>query len=284
MNVNSQDPSAHLNQPARRTKKWPTPEKLLLSAYIVLTIVFLMTPILIVVFVSFTSSSFIAFPIKSYSLRWYVRIWEYRPFLDSMIVSGELAVASALLGTILGVPAALVVGRINSPLATTISVFLLAPISTPAVVLGFAMLYYLSALSLGTSFLALLIAHTVIAIPYISRTVLSVYRALGPDLEEAGAVLGASRWSVLWHITLPLIRPGVFAGAVFALLISLDNLPISFFFGSASTNTLPVVMLSYMQNQFDPSIAAVATVQTLISMAILLIVNRMVRLTQFNSV
>src|ERR1019366_7430481 len=130
-------------------------------------------------------------------------------------------------------------------------------ISIPAIVLGFALLYFLSALALGVSFTALLIAHTVIAIPYVSRTVLSVYRAVAPDLEETAAILGANRWQTLFHVTLPIIRPGIFAGALFAVLISLDNLPISFFFGSSTTNTLPVVMLSYLQNQFDPSVAAI---------------------------
>jgi putative spermidine/putrescine transport system permease protein len=112
-----------------------------------------------------------------------------------------------------------------------------------------------------------------VAVPYISRTVLAVYRSIPPDFEEAAAILGASRSQTLRHVTLPLIRPGIFAGSLFALLISLDNLPLSFFFGSSTTNTLPVVMLSYMQNQFDPSIAAIATVQMLIAITALLVVN-----------
>ena len=134
--------------------------------------------------------------------------------------------------------------------------FLLAPLSMPMIVLGLALLYYLSALGFGISFASLLIAHTVISIPYIVRTVVGVYRGLGPDYEEAAAILGADRWNILRHVTLPLIRPGIFAGSLFAFLISFDNLPISYFFGSATTNTLPVVMLSYLESQFDPSIAA----------------------------
>jgi putative spermidine/putrescine transport system permease protein len=188
-------------------------------------------------------------------------------------VSIQIAVGSAVLGAILGVPAALWAARSRSSFATFVSNFLLAPISVPAIVLGFSLLYLLSALSLGVSFIALLITHTVVAVPYISRTVLAVYRSIPPDFEEAAAILGASRSQTLRHVTLPLIRPGIFAGSLFALLISLDNLPLSFFFGSSTTNTLPVVMLSYMQNQFDPSIAAIATVQMLIAITALLVVN-----------
>ena len=178
-----------------------------------------------------------------------------------------------LLGAMLGVPAALWAARSPSAAANIVSTFLLAPISVPAIVLGFSLLYMLSALALGVSFTSLLITHTVVSIPYIARTVLAVYRAVPPDFEEAAAVLGASRLKTFWYVTMPMIRPGIFAGGMFAVLISLDNLPLSFFFGSSTTNTLPVVMLSYMQNQFDPSIAAISTIQMLIAVVALLVVN-----------
>jgi putative spermidine/putrescine transport system permease protein len=258
--------------PARRRSR-PDYAAIVLGVYVGLFMVFLLVPILVVVAVSFSSASFIVFPLPGISLKWYARILEYRPFIDSLVVSIQIAVGSAVLGAILGVPAALWAARSRSSFATFVSNFLLAPISVPAIVLGFSLLYLLSALSLGVSFVALLITHTVVAVPYISRTVLAVYRSIPPDFEEAAAILGASRWQTLRHVTLPLIRPGIFAGSLFALLISLDNLPLSFFFGSSTTNTLPVVMLSYMQNQFDPSIAAIATVQMLIAITALLVVN-----------
>jgi len=258
-------------------------EKSMLGIYVALFVLFIMGPIVLVVVVSFTSASFIAFPIEGYSLRWYHRIIEYRPFLDSLLVSMKLAAISAMLGVLVGVPGALALARSRSRLASTLSTFLLAPISIPAVVLGFSLLYYLSALIQGVSFLSLVIAHTVLAIPYITRTVLAVYRSMSPDLEEAAAVLGGNRWQVLRYVTLPQVKPGIFAGAVFAILTSLDNLPISFFFGTATTNTLPVVMLSYMQNQFDPSIAAISTVQMMISVLVLLLVNRYYGIAKLNA-
>ncbi len=150
---------------------------------------------------------------------------------------------------------------------------MLAPISIPAILLGFSLLYLLSAMISGISFLSLLITHTVVAIPYVSRTVLAVYRALPPDHEEVAALLGASPLRVFFTITLPLVRPGIFAGALFSVLVSFDNLPLSLFLSGPSTTTLPVVMLSYMQNQFDPSIAAIATIQMLIAVVALAVVN-----------
>jgi len=261
-----------LSAPARRRPRKDL-AAFALGAYSVLFMVFLLTPIVAVVLVSFSASSFISFPIESWTLRWYERIFEYKPFMSSLLVSLEIAFGSAVLGALIGVPAALVVARSKTPLGSFIANLLLAPISIPAIVLGFSLLFFLSAVSIGISFFALLVTHTVIAVPYISRTTLAVYRALPPDLEEAAAILGASRWQTLRMTTLPLIRPGIFAGGLFSFLISLDNLPVSFFFGTANTNTLPVVMLSYMQNQFDPSIAAMSAVQMLIAVVMLLIVE-----------
>jgi putative spermidine/putrescine transport system permease protein len=254
-----------------------------LALYVLLFLGFIAAPIVSVVVVSFSTASFIAFPIPGFTLRWYWRILEYKPFIDALIVSGEVAVLSTLFGTVLGVLAALALARSRTAAAAIVSNLLLAPVTVPAIVLGLALLYFLSSLSLGISFTALLIAHTVAGIPYIVRTVLSVYRSIPPDLEEAAAILGASRWQTLIHTTLPLVRPGVFAGGLFAILTSLDNLPLSFFFGSASTNTLPVVMLSYMENQFDPSIAAISTVQMLIAIVVLLIADRVYGIEKLTS-
>lgn len=245
-----------------------------LAAYVVGFAMFILAPIVSVVAVSFSTASFIVFPVPGYGLRWYWRIVEYRPFIDAMVVSAELAVCSAVGAAVLGVPAALALARSRGAVAAMLANLLLAPVSVPAIVLGFALLYFLSALGLGISFASLVVAHTVASIPYLVRTVLATYRAVPGQLEEAASILGASRWQVLWFTTLPLVRPGIFAGALFAVLTSLDNLPLSFFFGGARTNTLPVVMLSYMENQFDPSIAAVSVVQMAVALGALLVLDR----------
>ncbi|MGY2049739.1 ABC transporter permease [Methylobacterium sp. JK268] len=265
-------PDTTLPPPRRRRR--PNLAAWALGAYVLVFLAFIVAPIAAVVAVSFSSASFITFPIPGYTLRWYWRILEYQPFLDGLLVSIEVALGSTVLAALLGVPAALALARARGPWPALIATLLLAPITVPAIVLGLALLYFLASLSLGLSLAALLIAHTVAGIPYVTRTVLAVYRSLPPDLEEASAVLGATRWQTFRYTTLPLVRPGIFAGGLFAILTSLDNLPLSFFFGSANTNTLPVVMLSYMENQFDPSIAAVSTVQMLIAVVALLVTDR----------
>jgi putative spermidine/putrescine transport system permease protein len=253
-----------------------------LKGFVALFIVFMLAPIVVVVVVSFSAQGFVSFPVRAFSLRWYHRIVEYRPFLDSLIVSLQLALVSTLAAALIAVPAALVIGRRRGAVADVIAGFILSPISMPLIVLGYALLFYLSWLGLGISFLGLAIAHTVVGVPYMLRTVLGVYRSQPRDYEEAAAILGANQLQTFAFVTLPLIRPGIFAGALFAILISLDNLPISYFFGSPATNTLPVVMLSYLEHQFDPSIAAIGTVQMVLAMIALAVVDRMYGLRRLN--
>lgn len=257
-------------RPAEETR-----ERWALGAFTALFFAFLIAPILVVVAVSFTSASYVSFPIDGFSFRWFWRIVEYRPFLDALWVTVQVAIASTVIAVAVGVPAALALVRSAHPAAELVMTFLLSPLSMPMIVLGLALLFYLSAIGLGISLVSLVIAHAVVGLPYIVRTVGGVYRGVSTDLEESAVILGASRWQVVRHVVLPQIRPGIFAGAMFSILISVDNLPISFFFGSPSTSTLPVVVLSYLEHQFDPSIAAISSVQMLIALVGLVVIERL---------
>ncbi|HVX74878.1 MAG TPA: ABC transporter permease [Bradyrhizobium sp.] len=249
--------------------------KTLLSVYVVAFLFFIILPILLVVIVSFSPSPFLTFPVRDLSLRWYYRAFEYQPFTSSIVTSIKLACLSSIVGAALAIPCSIALARARHGFAKGLVMLLLSPISIPGIVEGFALLYFLAAIGIGPGFPALLIAHTVVAIPYISRTVMSVYLTLPASVEEAAIILGASRFRALLEITLPQLRNGIFAGVLFSFLISLDNLPISFFFGTAEADTLPVVMMSYLQNQFDPSVAAVATIQMLLAVTALFAVDRL---------
>lgn len=245
------------------------------ALFVVTFFVFIIAPIAVVVLVSFTPGNSLNVPFDGWSLRWYHRIWEYKPFGDSLLTSLLLALLATLLAVLLAVPGALYLGRAKSgTAAAAITTFLLAPIAIPALVIGFSLLYFLSSIGVGVSFMALLLAHTVVSVPYVMRTCLAVYHNVGLHYEEAASVLGANSLQAFRTVTLPLIAPGIFAGGLFSILVSLDNLAVSYFFGTANVTTLPVVMLSYMQNQFDPAIAAISTVQMVITVVLLLIVEK----------
>jgi putative spermidine/putrescine transport system permease protein len=252
----------------------PDPTLWMLRAVVIAFIVFMVAPILVVVAISFTSAGYVAFPMPGLSLRWFAQILKYPPFISSIWVSLEVAVGATALSCLLGIPASLTLARSDKPVAQAMMAYLLSPLSIPMIVLGFASLFYLSRIGFGLSLAALLVCHTCVCLPYVVRIVASVYRTLPPGLEEAAEVLGAPRWRVFLHIVLPLLRPAIVAGSLFSFLVSFDNLPLSYFFGSPNTNTLPVVMLAYVEQQFDPSIAAISTVQLAVAVLVLIIVDR----------
>lgn len=252
----------------------PDPALWLLRAVVALFVLFMVAPILVVVAISFTSAGYVGFPMPGLSLRWFVRVLQYEPFIRSIAVSLEVAAGATLLACLLGIPAALALARSEAGAAQAMMAYLLSPLSIPMIVLGFAALFYLSRLGLGLSLAALLVVHASVCLPYVVRIVASVYRTLPPGLEEAAEVLGAPRWRVLAHVVLPLLRPAILAGSLFSFLVSFDNLPLSYFFGSPATNTLPVVMLAYVEQQFDPSIAALSTLQLAVAVLLLVIVDR----------
>jgi putative spermidine/putrescine transport system permease protein len=248
--------------------------RLWLPVYTLCFALFLLAPILVVIAVSFTAGSAMVVPYEGFSLQWYRRVFDYEPFVSSLITSLYVAGASVLCAIVIAVPAALGLARQKGRIAEVLVSFLLSPLAIPPLVIGLSLLFHLAKMGIGASFFALLIANTVVSIPYILRTVLAVYRNVDARFGEAAAVLGATPWKTFWHVTLPLISHGIFAGALFAMLVSLDNVGIAYFFGTAQATTLPVVMLAYAENQFDPAIAAVSTVQTLITFGMLLLVEK----------
>jgi putative spermidine/putrescine transport system permease protein len=274
---------ASLSTPASPTRIASRAGRIALVLYVIVFLAFLVGPILLVVVASFSPSPFVTFPLKGLSLRWYARVADYKPFLDSLWLSLELAVLSSAIGSVFAIPAALALGRARNSTAAVAVGLLLSPLSIPGIIVGYSMLYFFSAMYIRPGFLALLIAHSIVAIPYILRTTLSVYKTMPPHAEEAAVILGANRLQVFVFVTAPQLSSAIFAGMLFSFLVSLNNLPISFFFGTASTSPLPVVMMSYLQNQFDPSVAAIATVQMALAVIALIVVDRIFGIGRLHS-
>ncbi|RMF83676.1 MAG: ABC transporter permease, partial [Nitrospinota bacterium] len=243
--------------------------------YILLLFLFLAAPILIVIVVSFNPEGYVRFPPSGVSLRWFQAVFMDKTFVTAIINSGKLAFLATLISLGLGIPAAVALGRYQFPGKYLIEAFLLSPLSLPMIVLGIALLFYVNKIGLGLSFSSLLAGHVVITIPYILRTVVGVYRGMDRTVEEAAMVLGANSWATFYHITLPHLKPGIIAGAIFAFLLSFDNVPVSIFLTTPETTTLPVALLSYLVYNFDPSIAAISTLEMAFVMVAMFIVERL---------
>ncbi|MBV9785161.1 MAG: ABC transporter permease [Acidisphaera sp.] len=241
-----------------------------------LIVMFLLAPIIVVVIGSFSDQAYLVFPPRGLSLRWYVQAVSSREFRDSALISLELGALATLISTIVGIMAALGITARQQPAAEVLMGLVSAPLLVPGIVVGIAMLFYFTDIGVGSTFTALVLAHTVLTLPYVVRSVLAGLETVDRAVEEAAQSLGAGRFRVITTITLPMIRGSVLAGAVFAFIISFDEVVVTLFLASPRITTLPVRIYNYIAYTSDPSIAAVSTLMIVVTTALVLVIDRYV--------
>lgn len=242
-----------------------------MAFYLALIAFFLLLPQLIVVVVAFSTSNFVSFPPRGYSFGWFAKVLSDPSFMRPLWNSVVLGVQAAVIAAILAVPASIALVRHRFPGARAMQTFLLSPLSLPALILAIGLLFFLSRIGLGNTYAGLLIGHVVVVLPYLVRTIVAVYSASDPRIEEAAYTLGAPPLSTLFRITLPMLRPALFAGGMFAFLISFDEVAISLLLANASSITLPVSILSYLVYNYDPAVAAISVLKMAIVVVALLV-------------
>lgn len=248
------------------------------NAVIVLIATFILSPIIVVVISSFTANEIPEFPPSTWSLRWYAYALSQSIFIDSAINSVLLAIIATAIATPLALLGALALVRYDFKGRDFIQTMLLAPLFVPAVVVSLAILITMANFGIREVTLRLVAAHVLITLPYLVRTIMASLTRLDPMVEEAARTLGASPLRTFWHITLPLVRSGVLAGMLFALIVSFDNVSMSLFLTTARTNTLPLTIMNYVEYNFDPSIAAISTMLVVFSLATAVLLERAVGL------
>lgn len=253
--------------------------RLLLGTAVASVYVFLMLPIAIVVIASFNSGKYLKFPPDGFSLRWYANFFRLQPFMDALALSFVLAVVAAAIATAIAIPAALYYVRHAGRWREAFRMVTLAPLLLPEILTAIALLFFYYQIGIGTkSVLGLYLGHVVICIPFAFLQVTSALYNMSPSLEEAARSLGAPAWTTFRRVTLPLIKPGVINGALFAFIISFDNVSISLLLKGVGTTTLPMQVFDYLRWDFDPTTAAASTVSILMTLGAVLLVDRFVGL------
>ncbi len=241
----------------RQGERW---RRRALAGFAAVLLAFLMLPVVVVVLASFTNTSYLTIPPRGLTLRWYAAVLDDPDYISALWFSLTLAV-TVTAGTIaLGTAAAYALARRAVPGSSLIMALLLSPLVFPGVVIGVALLQYYSLIGLRGSFAGLVLAHLVITLPYTVRTILASLAGADPEIEAAARVLGANPWVAFWKTTLPLIRPGIAAGGLFAFITSFDNVPVTIFILGTRNMTLPVKIFSAIEYGVDPSIAALSTI------------------------
>jgi putative spermidine/putrescine transport system permease protein len=241
-----------------------------------LIVLFLLAPIIVVIIGSFSDQAYLVFPPRGLSVRWYVQALSSREFMNSAAVSLELGVLAASASTVIGIMAALGTTGQRGRWTDVLMAVLSAPLLVPGIVIGIAMLFYFTDIHLGGTFAALVLAHTVLTLPYVVRSVAAGLETIDRSAEEAARSLGAGRLRATMTITLPMIKGNVLAGVAFAFIISFDEVVVTLFLASPRITTLPVRIYNYIAYTSDPSIAAISTMMIVATTALVLVIDRYV--------
>ncbi|MGF7159247.1 putative spermidine/putrescine transport system permease protein [Rhodoligotrophos appendicifer] len=224
-----------------------------------LTIVYLVAPLIIVLIISFSSAPFLTFPPPGLSLQWYENLFNNPMWFGSLITSVKIMIPTAILATVLGTAASYALARSNFAGKFLVSGFVMAPMIVPVIIIAIGLFGVFRAIGLFGTLTGLIIAHTVLSIPYVFATVSGALSLVDRRLEDAASTLGAPPWTCFRRITLPLILPAILSGLLFAMVVSFDELVVSLFISSPTVRPVTVQMWSNIRGAVDPTIAAVAT-------------------------
>ena len=224
-----------------------------------LVYVFLIGPLLIIMASSFGEQNALVFPGKGFTLKWYQQVFQLRSFINSAV---------------LGVPAAYAMNRYRFPGKNLIKTMFLSPVLIPCIVLGFIMLRYVISRWNLSVIPSLLIGHTLLSIPYVMRVVTSSLANFDFAMEEAAGSLGAARGYTFFHIVLPNIRSGIASACVMAVINSFNNVSLSTFLTAPGITMLPIEIMGYVEYHFDPTIAALATIMMLVTLGVMLLIEK----------
>jgi putative spermidine/putrescine transport system permease protein len=244
-------------------------------------LIFLLAPIAIVVVFALNPAPFIQFPPTGVSLRWFEKFFASRDFMHALTFSLEVAVLTTACATLLGASAALAIARGNLPGARFVLATMLSPLMLPAILTGLALFQSYVLLDVGRPLWGLVAGHTLVTIPYVVRTTLAVMHNFDTRLEEAARNLGASPTRSFFEVTLPLIKPGVMAGAIFAFIVSFDQFPVSLFLVTPGSETLPITLFNYLKFDLDGTIGAASVVSILLAFLVVVALDRTVGLRSY---
>ncbi len=241
-----------------------------------LIFLFLIAPILVIVPLSFNAEPYFTFSpqmlrleSEGYSLRWYEDIINNPQWIHSIKNSFIVGIAATILATSLGTLAALGLSRSHMPYRNLIMGLLISPMIVPLIITAAGMYFFYSKIGIAHSYFGLIIAHAVLGIPFVIITVTSTLMGFDHSLTRAGASLGAKPSYVFFHVTMPLITPGMISGALFAFITSFDEVVVTLFLAGFQQRTIPRQIWAGIREQISPTILAVATILILISICLL---------------
>ncbi len=232
---------------------------------------FLYVPLIIVVVYSFNNSRLNAEWV-GFTLDWYDKLAHNDEMLSAAANSLAIALAASLVSTVLGTMAGVAMYRYRLRL---LPILVLTPIAIPEILMGVSLLIFFVLLNFTLGLVSVALAHIAFCIGFVAIVVRSRLAGMDESLTEAARDCGATPWNAFRHVTLPLIMPGVIAGALMAFTLSIDDFVITFFTAGAGTVTLPLQIYSMIKIAVTPEVNAVSTLLMLLTLALIIIASRL---------
>jgi putative spermidine/putrescine transport system permease protein len=245
----------------------------LLRIFCMAVLGYLLAPILAIIPLSFSSSSFLSYPMPSLSLKWYKNLFHAPEWSSAMRNSFIVAPSATIVATVLGTLAAVGLTRTDFRFKGLLMATLIAPMVVPVIVIGVATYLYFAPLGLTDSYVGLIAVHAAMGAPFVLTTVLATLANFNHNLVRASLSLGETPFNTFMRITLPAIAPGVISGALFAFATSFDEVVVTLFLAGAEQTTLPRQMFTGIRENISPTIAAVATLLILFTTSMLLVLE-----------
>ena len=243
-----------------------------LHVYVWLVVAFILAPTLVIVPMSFSPKDYLEFPPTGLTLRWYGEFFGDPQWQRSLLLSLKVATVTMLCSMVIGTMVSYAIVQGTPWLRGLTQMAVITPIIAPHIAVAVACYLFYQRFDAVGSLAGFVAAHTVLTLPFVIFTVSATLSRIDPDLESAAMSCGASRLTAFLQVTLPLSTPGLLSGALFAFIISFDEPVVSFFISSIRDRMLPRRMFEDIEASLTPVIPAIATLLTLLSIAVLLAV------------
>lgn len=244
-------------------------------------ILLMLSPILMVVLISFTDGNTLQFPPPEYSMRWYREVWDMvagpnaglTRLRESIVASLEIAAITSVVTVVAGVPASYVLIRHSFSGKAVAEDLVGLPVIFPTVVLGIALLVLFSGIGIDLGLFQIVIAHSIIGLPFLMRNCMTAMRGIDSSLEEAAQTLGASPIRMFREIVLPLAGGGIASGAILVFILSFNEFTLSYFLYTVDIFPLPIWLFQQANTTFSPAVFAISALIVVINVGAVLILD-----------
>jgi len=258
-------------------------ESKFIAVFTTVLLAWLLLPIGMVLVMGFTSATTMQFPPPSLSLKWYADVWsmladtqdDFTRLKDSILTSVAIATLTSVICLLVGVPASYALVRYKFRGRGLVEEFMLSvPIVFPTVVLGVSLLVFVSMSGVDLGIFQIVIAHSIIGLPFMMRNTVAALHGIDPSLQEAAKTLGASSVRAFAEVILPLIRGGMSAGMLLVFILSFNEFTLSFFLFTIDVYPLSIWLFTQSETEFSPAIFAVSSLMIVLNIAVILIIDK----------